>query len=130
MCHLGKRAETIRKSWQQTFNNAAWHEPAVILFDDLDQLISAPSLLQENGPEAHYSLRLAQGRITLVCIWFSIKKLCNLCNLFVMHHAKKLYSACFQLSHFLCAIKYTPTSRTVIGSIFTPIVRKLFGKII
>ena len=31
------------------------------MFDDLDQLISAPSLLQENGPEAHYSLRLAQG---------------------------------------------------------------------
>lgn len=60
--------ETIRKSWQQTFNNAAWHEPAVILFDDLDQLISAPSLLQENGPEAHYSLRLAQGGLHYISV--------------------------------------------------------------
>jgi SpoVK/Ycf46/Vps4 family AAA+-type ATPase len=56
--------DTIRKSWQQIFNNAAWHQPAVILFDDLDQLISAPSLLQENGPEAHYILRLAQGKMS------------------------------------------------------------------
>ncbi|XP_028405471.1 peroxisome biogenesis factor 1-like [Dendronephthya gigantea] len=62
----GKRVETIRKSWQNTFNNAAWHQPAVIVFDDLDQLISAPSLLQENGPEAHYSLRLAQVFTTLL----------------------------------------------------------------
>ena len=62
---IGKRVETIRKSWQRIFNNSAWHQPAVILFDDLDQLISAPSLVQEHGPEANYTQRLAEGKAIL-----------------------------------------------------------------
>ena len=43
------------------FVDAAWHQPSVILFDDLDQLVSAPSALQEMGGEALYKRRLAQG---------------------------------------------------------------------
>ena len=58
----GKRVETIKKQWHQVFVDAAWHQPAVILFDDLDQIVSAPSVLQEMGGEALYKQRLAQGR--------------------------------------------------------------------
>ncbi|KAK2573714.1 Peroxisome biogenesis factor 1 [Acropora cervicornis] len=56
----GKRVETIKKQWHQVFVDAAWHQPAVILFDDLDQIVSAPSGLQEMGGEALYKQRLAQ----------------------------------------------------------------------
>ena len=66
---VGKRVETIQKQWEQIFINAAWHQPSVILFDDLDQVISAPSALQEIGGEALYKRRLAQGEMTLtVCL--------------------------------------------------------------
>lgn len=57
----GKRVESVQKQWQQVFVEAAWHQPSVILFDDLDQLVSAPSALQEMGGEALYKRRLAQG---------------------------------------------------------------------
>lgn len=60
---VGKRVETIQKQWQQIFIDAAWHQPSVILFDDLDQVISAPSTLQEMGGEALYKCRLAQGEM-------------------------------------------------------------------
>ena len=60
---VGKRVETIQKQWQQIFIDAAWHQPSVILFDDLDQVISAPSALQEMGGEALYKCRLAQGEM-------------------------------------------------------------------
>ena len=60
---VGKRVETIQKQWQQIFIDAAWHQPSVILFDDLDQVISAPSALQEVGGEALYKCRLAQGEM-------------------------------------------------------------------
>lgn len=56
----GKRVESIQKQWQQVFVEAAWYQPSVILFDDLDQLVSAPSALQEMGGEALYKRRLAQ----------------------------------------------------------------------
>ncbi|KAL9964534.1 hypothetical protein ACROYT_G028189 [Oculina patagonica] len=56
----GKRVDTIQKQWQQIFLEAAWHQPSVILFDDLDQVVSAPSALQEMGGEALYKRRLAQ----------------------------------------------------------------------
>ena len=62
---VGKRVETIQKQWQQIFIDAAWHQPSVILFDDLDQVISAPSALQEMGGEALYKRRLAQGEMPL-----------------------------------------------------------------
>lgn len=62
---VGKRVETIQKQWQQIFIDAAWHQPSVILFDDLDQVISAPSALQEMGGEALYKCRLAQGEMPL-----------------------------------------------------------------
>ena len=57
----GKRVETIQKHLQQVFTEGAWHQPAVVLLDDLDQVISAPSPTQEIGGEALYKLRLAEG---------------------------------------------------------------------
>ena len=58
---VGKRVDAIQKQWQQLFVEAAWHQPSVILFDDLDQIVTAPSALQEMGGEALYKRRLAQG---------------------------------------------------------------------
>lgn len=58
---VGKRVDAIQKQWQQVFVDAAWRQPSVILFDDLDQIMSAPSALQEMGGEALYKRRLAQG---------------------------------------------------------------------
>jgi len=58
---VGKRVDAVQKQWQQIFVEAAWHQPSVILFDDLDQIVSAPSALQEMGGEAVYKRRLAQG---------------------------------------------------------------------
>ena len=63
---IGKRVDTIQKQWQQIFVEAAWHQPSVILFDDLDQVVSAPSALQEMGGEALYKRRLAQGEMPLM----------------------------------------------------------------
>ena len=59
---LGKRVDVIQKNWQHVFAEAAWHQPSVILFDDLDQVVSVPSALQELGGEALYKRRLAKGR--------------------------------------------------------------------
>lgn len=59
----GKRVDTIQKQWQQIFMEAAWHQPSVILFDDLDQVLSAPSALQEMGGETLYKHRLTQGEM-------------------------------------------------------------------
>ena len=53
--------ETIQKQLRQVFREAAWHQPAVILLDDLDHVISAPSSNQEIGGEALYRRRLAEG---------------------------------------------------------------------
>ena len=57
----GRRVEWVQKQWQQVFVESAWYQPSVILFDDLDQLVSVPSALQEMGGEALYKRRLAQG---------------------------------------------------------------------
>ena len=65
----GKRVDTIQKQWQQIFLEAAWHQPSVILFDDLDQVVSAPSALQEMGGEALYKRRLAQGEMAVSMIF-------------------------------------------------------------
>ena len=51
--------DVIQKNWQQIFAEAAWYQPSAVLFDDLDQVISAPSALQELGGESLYKYRLA-----------------------------------------------------------------------
>lgn len=60
---LGKRVETIQRHWQQAFLEAAWYQPSVILLDNLDHVLAAPSLTQEIGGEGIYRLRLVQGTI-------------------------------------------------------------------
>ena len=59
---LGKGVDTIRKIWEEAFDEAAWRQPSVILLDDLDHVTAAPlGPEQEMGPEATYNSRLAQG---------------------------------------------------------------------
>ncbi|XP_041483550.1 peroxisome biogenesis factor 1-like [Lytechinus variegatus] len=62
-CHSlkGKGVDTIRKIWEEAFDEAAWRQPSVILLDDLDHVTAAPlGPEQEMGPEATYNSRLAQ----------------------------------------------------------------------
>ncbi|CAG2229645.1 PEX1 [Mytilus edulis] len=46
----GKRPDTILKILQMAFDEAAWRQPSVILLDDLEHVVPAPS-----GPEAEMS---------------------------------------------------------------------------
>jgi peroxin-1 len=36
-----ERISSVRDKLQQLFDDAAWHAPSIILFDDLDRLIPA-----------------------------------------------------------------------------------------
>ncbi|XP_033119787.1 peroxisome biogenesis factor 1-like [Anneissia japonica] len=57
----GKRVESVRRRLEEAFNEAAWRQPSLILLDDLDQLTGAPlGPEQEIGPDALYSMRLAE----------------------------------------------------------------------
>ncbi|XP_060104473.1 peroxisomal ATPase PEX1 [Heteronotia binoei] len=56
----GKRLENIRKKLEETFLEAVWRQPSVILLDDLDHIIGIPlTPEQEISPEAVQSTRLA-----------------------------------------------------------------------
>ena len=58
----GKTVSNIQKAMEAVFDEAAWREPSVIVFDDLDTIAPAPS-----GPETEingetlYSAKNSQG---------------------------------------------------------------------
>ncbi|XP_067864854.1 peroxisome biogenesis factor 1 isoform X2 [Heterodontus francisci] len=57
----GKRAENIRKKWEEAFTEAAWRQPSIVLLDDLDQVAGAVSTPEhEHGAEAILSKQLSQ----------------------------------------------------------------------
>jgi len=52
---------------QTAFDEAAWHEPSVVLLDDLDQIVTACSGPdQEMSGEALYHAKLAKSRLSFV----------------------------------------------------------------
>ncbi|CAH1265421.1 PEX1 [Branchiostoma lanceolatum] len=56
-----KRVDNIRKKLEEAVSEATWHQPSVILLDDLDHVTSnATSPEQEMSGEAMYSSHLAQ----------------------------------------------------------------------
>ncbi|XP_049624818.1 peroxisomal ATPase PEX1 [Suncus etruscus] len=56
----GKRLETIQKSLEAAFSEAAWRQPSVVLLDDLDLIVGLPALPEhEHGPDTVQSQRLA-----------------------------------------------------------------------
>ncbi|KAK2830302.1 hypothetical protein Q5P01_018233 [Channa striata] len=58
----GKRAETVRQMLQDIFEQAEWRQPSVVLLDDLDHLMGAPTSPEhERGPEALLQQRIAQS---------------------------------------------------------------------
>ncbi|XP_075872141.1 peroxisomal ATPase PEX1 isoform X1 [Nelusetta ayraudi] len=58
----GKRAETVRQTLQEVFEQAEWRQPAVVLLDDLDHVTgAAASPEHEHGPEAALQLHIAQS---------------------------------------------------------------------
>ncbi|KAI8503623.1 Peroxisome biosynthesis protein pex1 [Branchiostoma belcheri] len=57
----GKRVDNIRKKLEEAVSEATWHQPSVILLDDLDHVTSnATNPEQEMSGEAMYSNHLAQ----------------------------------------------------------------------
>uniref|UniRef100_A0A8C5H322 Peroxisomal ATPase PEX1 n=1 Tax=Gouania willdenowi TaxID=441366 RepID=A0A8C5H322_GOUWI len=58
----GKRAETVRQILQDTFEQAEWSQPSVVLLDDLDHLAKAlTSPEHEHSPDALLHLHVAQS---------------------------------------------------------------------
>ncbi|XP_009906300.2 peroxisomal ATPase PEX1 [Dryobates pubescens] len=56
----GKRLVTIRKNMEEAFLEAAWRQPSLLLLDDLDHIVGAPSTAEhESSPETTQSSRLA-----------------------------------------------------------------------
>lgn len=58
----GKRPDSILKYLEEVFDEAIWRQPSIILLDDLDHVVPAPS-----GPEAElsgeaiYGARIGEG---------------------------------------------------------------------
>lgn len=62
-CSPGKRAEAVRQTLREVFQQAQWRQPAVVLLDDLDQVTgAATSLEHELGPEAALQQHIAQSK--------------------------------------------------------------------
>uniref|UniRef100_A0A4W5R9B8 Peroxisomal ATPase PEX1 n=1 Tax=Hucho hucho TaxID=62062 RepID=A0A4W5R9B8_9TELE len=58
----GKRAETVRQILEEVFEQAVWRQPSVVLLDDLDHVMGAPTSPEhEHGPEALLRLHIAQS---------------------------------------------------------------------
>ncbi|XP_064023291.1 peroxisomal ATPase PEX1 isoform X2 [Pogoniulus pusillus] len=56
----GKRLVTVRKTLEEAFLEAAWRQPSLLLLDDLDHIVGAPSTAEhESSPETIQSNRLA-----------------------------------------------------------------------
>ena len=68
---LGKRAETVRHSLEETFQRARWRQPSVVLLDDLDHVTGAATTAEhEHGPEALLRQHIAQSTNQLISmIW-------------------------------------------------------------
>jgi hypothetical protein len=59
---LGKRPETVRQVINNAIIEAVWHQPSVLLLDDLDEIAAASSGPdQDMSPEAMYHGRIAEG---------------------------------------------------------------------
>jgi len=58
--------ESVAARIQATFDEAAWHEPSVVVLDDLDQIASACSGPdQEMSAEALHHGRIAQSTLSI-----------------------------------------------------------------
>ncbi|XP_077599080.1 peroxisomal ATPase PEX1 [Stigmatopora nigra] len=63
----GKRAETIRRTLRDIFNEAEWRQPSVVLLDDLDHVARAPTSPEnEEGPEELLHQHVAQSLMDIV----------------------------------------------------------------
>lgn len=59
----GKKVDTVQKTFEVVFDEAAWRQPALIVLDDLDHLAGAPAGPEfEMTGEAQYAARIAEGR--------------------------------------------------------------------
>jgi len=96
---------------QATFDEAAWHEPSIVLLDDLDQIVTACSGPdQEMSGEALYHGRIAQCMLSvlfLLGIWLQMNK--------------ELVQCCSAL-----ALQYFDTDGWVAGSIYPVCMKNLY----
>jgi len=58
--------ESVATRIQATFDEAAWHEPSIVVLDDLDQIVTACSGPdQEMSSEALHHGRIAQSMLSI-----------------------------------------------------------------
>lgn len=54
--------DTIQKKFELLFDEAVWHQPSVIVLDDLDHIAGAPAGPEfEMTGEAVYAARISEG---------------------------------------------------------------------
>ncbi|XP_029414212.1 peroxisome biogenesis factor 1 isoform X2 [Nannospalax galili] len=72
----GKRLESVQKSLEAAFAEAAWRQPSVILLDDLDLIAGLPAAPeQEHSPETVQSQRLAHALNDMIKEFISLGSL-------------------------------------------------------
>ncbi len=57
-----KKPENIISRFSTAFEEARWRQPAVLVFDDLDNLIFQPDPVKDAEPTIVYQSRLAEGK--------------------------------------------------------------------
>lgn len=56
----GKRSDVIKAAWENMFAEAIEHQPSVLLFDDLDYIIQAPTNEQQLRGEESGIIKMAE----------------------------------------------------------------------
>lgn len=71
----GKRADRVRQTLRDVFEQAEWRQPSVVLLEDLDYLThTATSPEHEHGPEALLHRHIAQSESRNVFMWNSFSR--------------------------------------------------------
>ena len=62
----GKKVDTIQKMFELQFDEAAWRQPSLLVFDNLDHIAGSPAGPEfEMTAEALYATRVAEGMFWL-----------------------------------------------------------------
>ncbi|XP_041039764.1 peroxisome biogenesis factor 1 isoform X2 [Carcharodon carcharias] len=102
----GKRAENIRKKWEDAFTEAAWRQPSIVLLDDLDHIAGAVSTPEhEHSAEAILSKQLSQILKNLIAVAVSQATLIALIATSISEYTLHPSLVCAEGSHIFQCIQ-------------------------
>ncbi|XP_072365379.1 peroxisomal ATPase PEX1 isoform X1 [Scyliorhinus torazame] len=102
----GKRAENIRKKWEDTFTEAAWRQPSIVLLDDLDHIAGAASTPEhEHSAQAILSKQLSQILKHLIAVAVSQGTLIALIATSISEYTLHPSLVCAEGSHIFQCIQ-------------------------